>query len=214
MRYYVVTGGPLTDKASEVIGEGKVIAADRGIDFCLKHGIKPYLALGDMDSVSKEGLEAIKKTGIEIKTYPVEKDFTDTEIALSFVPENEGITVVCPLNGRLDHVIANLQIASSLHTEGRDIRLDDGLTEVYFLSGSETVTIGTGRWGNDSAVSVVPLTHEVKGVTLKGLYYPLEDGCIETGRSLSFSNRPAEGVREFSVTIKEGRAAVIVTRAV
>ena len=214
MRYYVVTGGPLTDKASEVIGGGNVIAADRGIDFCLKHGIQTYLALGDMDSVSKEGLEAIKRTGIEIKTYPVEKDFTDTEIALSFIPENEEITVVCPLNGRLDHVIANLQIASSLHTEGRDIRLDDGLTEVYFLSGSEMVTIGTGRWGNGSAVSVVPLTPEVKGVTLKGLYYTLEDGCIEKGRSLSFSNKPAEGVREFSVTIKEGRAAVIVTRAV
>lgn len=214
MRYYVVTGGPLTDKASFVIGEGRVIAADRGIDFCLKYGIKPYLALGDMDSVSSEGLEAIKKTGIEIKTYPVEKDFTDTEIALTLIPENEPVTVVCPLNGRLDHIIANLQIGSALHSEGRDIKLDDGCTEVYFLSGTESVTIGTDRWGIESAVSVVPLTPEVKGVTLKGLYYPLEDGIIETGKSLSFSNRPAEGVSEFSVSIKEGRAAVIVSRAV
>ena len=213
MRYYVVTGGPLTSKASEIIGEGKVIAADRGIDFCLKYDIKPDLAVGDMDSVSDAGLDAIKKSGIKIETYPVDKDYTDTELALSFVPDNEKITVVCPLNGRLDHIIANLQIASLLHAEGKEITLDDGCSEVYFLSGPETVTIRTERWGSETAVSVVPLSSVVKGVTLKGLYYPLENGDIYFGKTLSFSNKPAEGVSEFTVSVKEGNAAVIVSRA-
>ena len=214
MRYYVVTGGPLTDEASRIIGEGKVIAADRGIDFCLRHDIRPDLAVGDMDSVSEAGLEAIKKAGVKIETYPVEKDFTDTELALTFVPDDEQITVVCPLNGRLDHIIANLLMASSLHTEGRDVILDDGITEVHFLSGTESVTVKTDRWGINSAVSVVPLSPVVKGVTLTGLYYPLEDAEIYSGKTLSFSNKPAEGVSEFTVSIKEGNAAVIVSRDV
>ena len=41
MHYYVVTGGPLTSKAAEVIKDGLVIAADKGIDFCFEHGFKP-----------------------------------------------------------------------------------------------------------------------------------------------------------------------------
>ena len=213
MRYYVVTGGPLTSKASEILGEGKVIAADRGIDFCLKYGIRPDLAVGDMDSVSEAGLETIKKDGVKIETYPVEKDFTDTELALTYVPDNEEITLVCPLNGRLDHIIANLQIASSLHAEGRDIILDDGCSEVHFLSGTESVTVKTDRWGSESAVSVVPLSSVVKGVTLEGLYYTLDNAEIYFGKTLSFSNKPAEGVSEFTVSIKEGNAAVIVSLA-
>ena len=214
MRYYVVTGGPLTEEASRIIGEGKVIAADRGIDFCLKYNIKPDLAVGDMDSVSSEGLEAVKKAGVPIETYPVEKDYTDTELALTFVPDNDKITVVCPLNGRLDHIMANLLLASSLHAEGRDIILDDGITEVHFLSGKESVTVKTDKWGMNSAVSVIPVSPVVKGVTLTGLYYHLENADIFSGKTLSFSNRPAEGVSEFTVSIKEGNAAVIVSNAV
>ena len=214
MHYYVVTGGPLTEEASRIIGEGKVIAADRGIDFCLRYDIKPDLAVGDMDSVSSSGLEAIKQAGVPIKKYPVEKDYTDTELALTFVPEKEKITVVCPLNGRLDHIIANLLMASSLHAEGRYIILDDGITEVHFLSGTESVTLNTNKWGINSAVSVVPLSPVVKGVTLTGLYYPLEDADIYSGKTLSFSNKPKEGDSEFTVSIKGGNAAVIVSQAV
>ena len=215
MHYYVVTGGPLTSKAKEIFGEGIVIAADRGIDFCLKYGITPAMAVGDMDSVSASGLEQIKRSGIPVKTYPVEKDMTDTEIALSFVPEDCDITIVCPLNGRLDHVMANLELSASLHASGRNIILDDGITEVHFLSGLDKVTIGLDKWGSDSAVSIVPLSSDKKasGVTTEGLYYPLNDANIEFGKTLSFSNKPAERASQVVVSLKEGLLAVIVSRA-
>ena len=216
MHYYVITGGPLTSKAADFIVKDHVIAADRGIDFCFKYGITPELAVGDMDSVSEEGLDSIKKSGIPIKTYPVEKDMTDTEIALSFVPKEAGVTVVCPLTGRLDHIIANIQIAASLYSEGRDIVLDDGVTEVHFLSGNDKVTLNLDKWGSKSSVSLVPLSSDknIEGVTLNGLYYPLDNATLSFGKTLSFSNKPKDGVSEFTVSIKEGLLAVIVTDTV
>lgn len=214
MRYYVVTGGPLTSAAAKVIGDGEVIAADGGIDFCVNNGIKPSFAVGDFDSVTPSGLEKIKSIGIPIKTYPVEKDMTDTELALSFIPDGNDITVVCPLTGRLDHIIANLQMASSLHSEGKNIVLDDGVTQSFFLSDKESLTMDVSRWGNESSVSLVPLSVNVSGITTSGLYYPLNNETIEFGKTLSFSNKPVENAESISVSTAEGLLAVIISKAV
>jgi len=213
MRYYVVTGGPLTSKAAEVIKDGTIIAADKGIDFCFEHGFTPSLAVGDMDSISPEGLERLNSSGIPVKTFPVEKDMTDTELAISYVPENEELTVVCPLSGRIDHVTANIQLAAALHRDGRKIKLDDGVTEVCFLSGKDEISLTLERYGDDSAVSLVPLSfdREVTGVTTEGLYYPLTDAAIACGKTLTFSNKPISGVSKIRVSIKEGLMAVIVS---
>ena len=216
MHYYVITGGPLTSEAVNVIGEGEIIAADAGIDFCMNNGIKPAFAVGDFDSVSAEALEKVRQSGIPIKTYPVEKDMTDTEIALSFIPDGNEITVVCPLTGRLDHIIANLQIAGTLHADGKEIVLDDGVTQVFFLSDNETLKTDVSRWGDDTAVSLVPMSYKesVSGVSTDGLYYPLENGTLEFGKSLSFSNKPVKSASKISVSIAKGLLAVILTRAV
>lgn len=215
MRYYVVTGGPLTSKAAEVIKDGGIIAADKGIEFCFEHGFVPSLAVGDMDSISPAGLEKLNTSGISVKTFPVEKDMTDTELAISFVPEGEELTVVCPLSGRIDHITANIQLAAALHREGRSIELDDGISEVHFLSGNDEISLRLDRYGDDSAVSLVPLSFDkdVTGVTTEGLYYPLTDAVIRCGKTLTFSNKPVSGVSEVKVSIKDGLMAVMVSNS-
>ena len=213
MHYYVITGGPLTPEAADVIGDGEVIAADAGIDFCIAHGIKPSFAVGDFDSVSTSGLEKIRQSGVPLKTYPVEKDMTDTEIALSLIPVDAEITVICPQSGRLDHTIGNIQLASKYHAEGRNISLDDGITSVYFVSENESVVVDLSRWGDDSSVSLVPLDKKITGVTSEGLYYPLSNGTLEFGSTLSFSNKPAKGVSKARISIAKGQLAVIVSKA-
>jgi len=214
VHYYVITGGPLTSEASNVIGDGEIIAADGGIDFCIKNNIKPSFAVGDFDSVSPEGLEAIKQSGVPVRSYPVEKDWTDTELALSFIPDGSDITVVCPLSGRLDHIIANLQLCASLHENGKNIVLDDGITKVEFLSGRESLTADTARWGDETSVSLVPLSFKVSGITTTDLYYPLIDAQIEFGKTLSFSNKPVKNASKIGVSITEGLLAVITSKAI
>ena len=214
MHYYVITGGPLTPEAAGVIGEGEVIAADAGIDFCIAHGIKPSFAIGDFDSVTPSGLEQIRQSGVPLKTYPVEKDMTDTELALSMIPSDAEVTVICPQSGRLDHTIANIQLASRLHSEGRNITLDDGITSVQFLSDGESLFADLTRWGDESAVSLVPLDKTIIGVTTEGLYYSLNNENLEFGSTLSYSNKPEEGASKARISIVQGHLAVIVGRAV
>ena len=103
MRFVIVTGGPLPEEASDVIrsfaGEAdtKVIACDSGCDHLAKTGIVPDVVIGDMDSITKAGLDFIKANNIPVEKYPVEKDWTDTEIALKKTGSDDEVILVCTL---------------------------------------------------------------------------------------------------------------------
>ena len=62
MRIAVITGGPIPDDASVIVSCcDKVICADSGVDFCLKHGIVPDTVYGDLDSISEEGIDFVER---------------------------------------------------------------------------------------------------------------------------------------------------------
>ena len=87
------------------------IGVDRGAVRLLELGIKPHIALGDFDSVSKDEFEWIKKEVKDVRRFKAEKDATDTEIAVEaafteFVPEK--VTIYGATGGRLDHLLNNL----------------------------------------------------------------------------------------------------------
>ena len=112
MRYIIVTGGPLPDESAKLINELSasdedtvLIACDGGCDILARHNIVPDLVVGDMDSISEVGLDFINSHNVFIERYPVEKDWTDSEIALGKT-EDEEVILVTPDSGRLDHVIA------------------------------------------------------------------------------------------------------------
>ena len=67
MLYLIVTGGPLPDEALQVIKGSSdllsgtvIIGCDGGCDFLSAHGIVPDMALGDMDSISSDGLKFLE----------------------------------------------------------------------------------------------------------------------------------------------------------
>ena len=53
------------------------IAADSGLEYADKLGLKVDYLLGDYDSVDKDVLDTYK-SNTEFETYPKEKDYTDT----------------------------------------------------------------------------------------------------------------------------------------
>ena len=80
MRYVVVTGGPLTDEAAELVKrlsdtseDVVIIACDEGCDFLARHEIVPDIVVGDMDSISEDGLKFIESHNVFAEKYPVEK---------------------------------------------------------------------------------------------------------------------------------------------
>ena len=222
MLYLIVSGGPLPDSAAKYIKdisavtEDKVIiCCDGGADFLARYGIVPDMVVGDMDSITSEGLKFISENNIFTERYPIEKDWTDTEIALGKADEDAKIVLVCPLAGRIDHVIANLGLVLKLKSQGKDIKITDGITSCYPLYGEDSVTADVSSFEGTVAVSLIPwnFTEPVKGVTTKGLYYPLDDKDLEAGSSYSFSNKPDGKTGEISVFIRAGLMFVVVTNA-
>ena len=222
MLYVIVTGGPLQPEAAAVIKsltgsdeDTVVIACDSGTDFLASHGIIPDMVVGDMDSISDKGLEFIKDNNIFTEKYPVEKDWTDTEIALEKSMDND-VVLICPVTGRIDHVMANLGLVLKLKSQGKSISITDGITYCYPLYGEDTATADVTPYKGHAAVSLIPcdFSNPVTGVTTEGLYYPLEDADLNFGSSFSFSNKPLENASFIRVSIRSGLLLLVVTDAV
>ena len=90
-----------------------IIAADRGLAFARRYGIRPDLIVGDFDSVSREIIEGYRREGkVPIRTYNPVKDDTDTQIALEKALEagSSRIWILGGTGTRLDHVLGNICI--------------------------------------------------------------------------------------------------------
>ncbi len=219
MRYIIVTGGPLPQESAKLVKELSasdedtiLIACDGGCDILARNNIVPDLVVGDMDSISEDGLDFINNHNVFIEKYPVEKDWTDSEIALGKTGDEE-VILVTPDSGRLDHVIANLQLALKFKSEGKKITITDGITYCYPLCGEDSVEIDISKMQKPLSVSLVPwdFARPVTGVTAKGLYYPLENAELNAGSTFSFSNHPTGENDRISIEIKGGLLLVIVT---
>lgn len=214
MRVAIVTGGPVFDEAADIIKDSdRIICADSGADFCVRHGIVPDEVLGDMDSISAETFEMIRSRRIPFKTYPSHKDETDTEIALGSCPEGSEITLVCSLTGRIDHELSNLSLLIKYKEAGFDITATDGRSDIIPMSGDDTLIVE----GIDGKVviSIIPFgCGSIEGVTTRGLVYPLQDASIDALGSLAVSNELSEGESGFEISIRRGRALVTISRDV
>ena len=82
-----------------------VIAADGGLSKLQALGIIPDLILGDFDSLGS------RPAGDNVLTYPVEKDDTDTMLAIkeAIWRGYQTLYISGGIGGRLDHTMANLQ---------------------------------------------------------------------------------------------------------
>ena len=221
MRCIVVTGGPLKDEAAKLIKdlssseeETFMISCDGGCDLLARFGIVPDMVVGDMDSITEKGLNFIESNNIFTEKYPVEKDWTDAEIALSKTDDSE-VFLITPFAGRPDHLIANIQMVLKFREEGRKITVSDGITYCYPLAGEDSVEIDVSSFDQPLSVSLVPWNFgsPVKGVTTTGLYYPLDDQDLTAGSTFSFSNHPVGKTGRISVSIRAGLLLVMVTFA-
>ena len=104
-RALVITGGSILRGMPELGLFDVVIAADSGVDSAFSLGLVPDVATGDLDSISAEGLDRLRSSDVPVLRSPVDKDATDTELALAHLLE-VGAThavLLSPGGGRLDH---------------------------------------------------------------------------------------------------------------
>ena len=162
-----------------------IVAADGGAVIALAHDVRPHVVVGDMDSLSAEDADALRRDGAELLAFPPRKDETDLELAL-LVAVRRGatdITILGALGGRLDHTLGNLYLLTMPELRGRTARLVDGRVEAFLIRDEAEV-----RGLPGDTVSLIPLTPEVSGIETEGLEYPLRRESLFMGPGRGISN--------------------------
>ena len=187
------------DALLQPIGEEDfLIAADGGLGHTEKLGVTPHEILGDFDSLGYAPAGA--------SVFPVEKDDTDAMLAVRRGLElgYRDFLLYGSLDGpRLDHTMANFQTLQFLADRGASGILC-GNTMLVTVVKNGSIFFPTGCAGT---VSVFCMGADAHGVTLKGLYYPLENGTLTAGFPLGVSNHFTGESAEISV--QDGSLLVI-----
>ena len=112
-----------------------IIVADGGARLLMKYGLGADILLGDLDSIGEEALTYIQEHEIKVKKFPAKKDFTDTELALSYLVDEEykDIVILGALGTRLDHELANLMNLKKLYKKGIRAKIEDDYNEVIYV---------------------------------------------------------------------------------
>ena len=204
MKFLIISGGHIEDTfALEWLQEHKydqIIAADSGMHFLHRNHIVPDVIAGDFDSVSEESLEVFQQMqGVEVLRLNPVKDDTDTEYVLREAIRRGAseITVLGATGTRLDHVLANIYLLGIGLESNVSIQLVDAHNRIRMINDSLTIS-HTEQFGG--FVSVLPVNGNAKGVTLKGMKYPLQDAVVPQFSSLGVSNEIADETAEISVT--------------
>ncbi|NMO95944.1 thiamine diphosphokinase [Paenibacillus lemnae] len=187
-RVLIFTGGNLSPKLlDEIEASDYIIGADRGALFLIEHGIKPHIAVGDFDSISKEQLEQVRiMSGDTMTCDPIQKDLTDTELAMDIALNRkpEQILIIGATGTRMDHTLANIQMLTrgvEQHVQTSIVDLNNYIT----LTNSSCMIEDKGY----TYVSLLPMTPVVTGIYLEGFQYPLYNATLHLGESLGISNR-------------------------
>lgn len=111
-----------------------LVAVDGGLNHLRRLGLEPALLVGDLDSVPPQEVDRCRRNpDVRVIQHPIHKDETDLELALlAMVQEGHtSILVLAALGGRLDMTLANISLLALPELNGVDVRLDDGIEEVF-----------------------------------------------------------------------------------
>ena len=175
-----------------------VIAADAGLRHTKKLGLEPDEIIGDFDSLGYVPEDA--------RVYPVEKDDTDAMLAIRRGLDRgyREFVLYGSLDGpRLDHTVANFQALQFLADRGAFGCLA-GLRQMAAVVKNGSLRFPAGTLGD---ISVFCLGPDAEDVTLRGLYYPMENGVLTAGFPLGCSNHFTG--KEAEISVKKGSLLVI-----
>lgn len=186
------------------------IAADSGLVYADKLGVKVDFLLGDYDSVDKDILERYKKQ-VDFKVYPREKDYTDTHLAIITAIKNGAseIYILGATGTRMDHTLTNIGNMKTALDCCIDCHIFDKNNHIYLLSDETGIYTIKKEMQYGRYVSIVPMSEEVE-ITLKGFKYELDRYVLKQGLSICQSNEIQNN--EGRITIHKGLAIVLETR--
>lgn len=171
----------------EVAGGRKIFCVDKGIEICRACEIVPNFLIGDFDSANQSAVAWARAKNIPAEKYPVDKDFTDTQLALRRAEEIFGEHVALltgSFGGRADHLYSTIHTCAAID---RKIFLADEREIIFYLRGEESVAVKFFR--KPLAVSLLPISSICAGVTTKNLHWELDGATLTQNLPNAISNR-------------------------
>lgn len=194
----IISGGKElnTSYINEYIKDGIfIICADSGIDklkYC-------DILIGDIDS-------AKDISGAKSVIYlDKEKDDTDTKAAINKAISLgfNDIILTNALGGRADHLLANILLLEYCYNNNITLKIISLNNEIMLQNAGENI-YSTKKY---KYFSIIPLDDVLKGVSLTGVKYKLDNVDLYRADVISISN---EQIGDFiTLNIKSGKAIII-----
>ena len=162
-----------------------IVAADSGYRHLYMIDVLPDYVVGDFDSIDSRFMDKLSENRVKIIRHPVEKDKTDTELAIDILSDLEvkELFLVCGTGNRLDHTISNIHSLKYIHNLGMTGEvIDDNNVIRYLRSGTMKIK------KTESFISLISISVEGAEISLEGFHYDLDHKRIDFGRSLGISN--------------------------
>lgn len=188
---------PLT-KEIPFVDPADYIGVDAGCLQILKQGLPLTFGVGDFDSMDSKTLDALKQNAL-LTIHPVQKDETDSELALRLCKEKgySPLILTGSLHGRIDHTIANIRLLMYRYD---DLILWEPDQKMYRLSKGVHTIKSTYKHISFFAI-------EDSIISLEGFLYPLHRYDLKPQDIITVSNSilKNQGV----ITIEKGKVLCI-----
>jgi thiamine pyrophosphokinase len=194
----VIGGGPVhaPDRHFDV-----VIAADSGVDVALRAGFTPTSVVGDLDSISADGMRWVREHGITVERHPADKDATDTALALAQAMQL-GAQHLVVFGGtgidRLDHLLGTIvSLGDPSLASLSSITAHLGASTLHVVHPDRHVTLDLAA---GAVFSLLPVHGDCGGVDVSGARWPLERAVLPAASTRGVSNESLGSPIEVSVT--------------
>ena len=207
-KYLMVGAGDVSTQQMKALVESEdytsMIAVDGGMQAFYDLGIVPDLLIGDFDSVSPRVLKHFLNLEVYKEAFPTKKDMTDSELAIGRIGQKmkagDRLDLLGMTGSRLDHTLANIFLLERFAALNMRILQP---TNLMCLARSSMIIPKNGF----QYISLVPLSDEVRGITISGVAYPLLEHILKRGDTLGVSNEILE--LEAQLSFEEGILMVV-----
>lgn len=187
MHWVLVANGnmPAVNIISQLGKVDRWIGVDGGCRILDAWQILPHFIIGDMDSIPQALLKKYQEYNIPNIVHPRAKDETDLELALELALKSNPsqVTILGAIGDRLDHTLANILLLSRCLDKGIPAKIMDEQQSIYLVDNKLKLQ---GKPGD--LFSLMPIKGVLKGVSLRGLEYPLENATLDFGTPQGLSN--------------------------
>ncbi len=184
-----------------------VLASDGGYKTAKKMGLEVDVLLGDLDSITRNDVEEARSIGIEVISFPIDKDKTDGELAVDYAIslDSKEIIILGSFKEELDHALGNLFLLFKIYNAGIKSML---LTQNYEIELIDSFKEYIDKIGNE--ISFIPVSEIVEGLSIKGCKYEINNVSVEMGQTLTLRNLIVD--KKAKVYLKKGKILSILKR--